>query len=740
MRLVLPRLAGQVALLGVLMALPAAAAAQTPPPKPTTPPPPPAVQVTAEPPEPTEEDTRSLFAPRWNMFQLSGRLSNVSGDPARWQRYQDLSDGLLFTEARVMRETPDWNGTLGADNVGYRDQRYFGTYERIGLLKISGVYDQIPQFYSVDTRTAFTETGDGVLVLDDNAQQAGSHNAYLSISPQFDLRESRKIGTFRATATPTVNLDFTGGFTTTNHSGELPWGASFGFSNDNEVALPYRSRTNDMDVGLQWANSRSMVRAAYNGSFFNNQADTLTWDNPLVLADAPFDPAEGESAPGHGRMALWPSNSFQTISAAGHTKFARRTQFSGAISLGWANNDEPLMPFTINSAIPVIPLPRQTTDASASTMATTLSLVSRPGNDWRFAARYRRYDYSNDMPDTPIDQFISYDTSIGESTTGGPLQYAHTRNTFDADASWTGIRGVGLTAGYTNLSNSYDFRIFESTSENVFRLSADSAGFGWMNFRARYEFGERTGSGLDEASLIEIHEQPALRHYDIANRTRKQLIGQIDLVPTEALMFSVSGSFGSDDFDDSYFGLREAGFRNITLSADYSLPNGIVVGGSYNYEKYSGVSRSRSASPGAQAEDPNRDWTADSQERVHFYSIYLTPPRLFNNTETRILYEYAKANTNHFYDVGPALETATFPAQLPETYNKLQDFRFDVRHRLNRRLVATLWYVYEPFRVFDFAFDPSVINSIVQPSSLVLGYTYRPYTTHSTVFGIQYFW
>ena len=78
------------------------------------------------------------------------------------------------------------------------------------------------------------------------------------------------------------SLDVTGGFTTTKHSGELPWGASFGFSNDNEVALPYRSRTNDMDVGLEWTNNRAMFRAAYNGSWFDNQADTLTWDNPLV--------------------------------------------------------------------------------------------------------------------------------------------------------------------------------------------------------------------------------------------------------------------------------------------------------------------------------------------------------------------------------------------------------------------------------------------------------------------------
>ena len=40
-----------------------------------------------------------------------------------------------------------------------------------------------------------------------------------------------------------------------------------------------------MDAGLQWTNSRAMVRAAYNGSWFNNEADTLVWDNPIRLTD-----------------------------------------------------------------------------------------------------------------------------------------------------------------------------------------------------------------------------------------------------------------------------------------------------------------------------------------------------------------------------------------------------------------------------------------------------------------------
>src|SRR6187402_1472608 len=107
----------------------------------------------AQAPAATEADTRSLFDPRANQMQIGGRFSSIDGDPARFQRYQDLRDGVLFTDARFARSDAAgrWFFNAGADNVGYRDQRYSLDYERTGKFKVSGLWDEIPQFYSVDT-------------------------------------------------------------------------------------------------------------------------------------------------------------------------------------------------------------------------------------------------------------------------------------------------------------------------------------------------------------------------------------------------------------------------------------------------------------------------------------------------------------------------------------------------------------------------------------------------------------
>jgi MtrB/PioB family decaheme-associated outer membrane protein len=692
----------------------------------------------AQPPDtaPATDDSASLFAPRWNEVEIGGRYTSVKGDEARFQRFQDMRSGLLVDNLRVEHGTDVWSLNFGADNIGYRDQRYLAEFNRPGLVTLTGMWDQTPQFYSVDTRTPYSPIGESPMGLDDATQrriQLGQTNtrAYIPLAQQFDMRERRDVGAFSARVTPTTGIDITGSFTTTKHSGELPWGATFGFSNDVEVALPYDSRTNDLSVGAEWSSDRAMVRVAYDGSWFENLADTLVWDSPL-RADA------SATAPSQGQMALWPSNDAQTVSAAGYWKFPRRTQVTGFFSVGQRTNDEPLLPYTINPAVAQLPLPRVNTAGHAEIYSANLGLVSRPTTDWRFSARMRRYDYNNETPEALIPRYINYDTSIKVSLTPGPELFEHDRTTFDADVTWTGLQPLAVSAGYTLNAYGWVHRVFESSKDHVLTLKADAVGNQWVTFRANYERAERTGDGLDEEGLAHIGEQPKMRHFDVANRTRDKFTGQVDVTPSELVTLSASAGLGNDDYADSYFGLQEATFRVLSAAVDAETPGGLTLGGSYSFERYTGLQRSRSANPGVQQQDPTRDWTTDSTEKVHYFSVFVAPPR-YGNTEARVSYDWAESKGRYVYGLASGSPLAT-PSQLPEVFNRLQQLRLDVRHRVSSRIRANFSYQYEPFRVFDFAFDPSVVDGIIQPSSLVLGYVYRPYTAHSAVLGIVYGW
>ena len=100
----------------------------------------------------TDDTSRSLFALTDRELFVGGRATSIDGDPARFQRYQDVRDGLLFSGFRYAFAQPGGAHTFNAraNNVGWRDQEYFANYDRVGKLSVTGSYQGIPQFYSVD--------------------------------------------------------------------------------------------------------------------------------------------------------------------------------------------------------------------------------------------------------------------------------------------------------------------------------------------------------------------------------------------------------------------------------------------------------------------------------------------------------------------------------------------------------------------------------------------------------------
>ena len=424
-------------------------------------------------------------------------------------------------------------------------------------------------------------------------------NPYVPIAPQFDLRERRDIGRVDVVATPTPKLDVTASFTTQKHGGELPWGASFGFSNDVEVPLPYESRANDFTIGTEWTNTKNMLRVAYSGSWFDNLADPLVWDSPLRLDDA-------AGTPGRGRMSLWPSNSAQTISFGGYTQ-------AGAQDAG--HRVLLLRPVEQRRAAAAV---HHQFGAGADRAAArqrgcrSARVLDQPEPD---VAPHHRLAVRRALPQLHLRQShagdehhaITSPTTASASTTptGGPDLYAHDRTTFDADATWSRMTPLALTVGYTHNGNGYDARIFQSSGEDVFRVSADAVGTSWATFRVQYEVGSRTGSGLDEQALIDIGEHPEMRHYDLADRTRNRFSGQVDIVPSDAWMFSVSGGILHDDYGDTVFGLQKSNGNTFSLAADYQQPNGLGAGATYNFERYTGLQQSHEGdSSDAQFNDP----------------------------------------------------------------------------------------------------------------------------------------
>jgi MtrB/PioB family decaheme-associated outer membrane protein len=649
-------------------------------------------------------------------------------DEARYQRYRDLRNGP-FAEGFRWAKTDDtrfWE--LRATHVGYRDQQYIGNFNKFGKLKASFSFNQIPLFFSDTARTTYTTTSPGVLSLDGIPGQIQSGAAtsaiYNTVATPFDLRLTRSITDFRVSYTATEHVDFSAYLKNIKKSGEQPWGGTFGFSDAVEFAAPVDTRTTDIGVAAAWTNDRAQARVGYDGSFFSNNITTLVWDNPLRSTDS------SSSGPAQGRESLWPNSDLNSASLSGLLKLGASSQATAYVSLGTLSQNDPLIPFTINSALASPPLDRANADSSAHLTSTAFTFNSRPVPHVWFNARFRTYDFDNQSPLFNVANTVTYDTTVSAFAPGTNSPFSFTRKTLDLDSSWTPLPHASFRAGYTHEAVDQTFRTFDTTNENVLRLSADATGLQNLTVRALYEYDKRTGSGLDEQSLDDLGEQTSLRQFDLSDRSVNRFSTILMFAPSAALSFNGSAFVVRDTRPNTGFGLLDNDGTGISAGVDYVPSGAVSLGASYQYETYSTLQKSRQANPGVQFDDPTRDWTTTAGDHAHTFDASADLLKLWPKTDVRFAYDYVHGSSAYVY--GLTADTTLAPvSQLPSIFNTRNRLSADARYTFSNHVGFGLLYWFEKLDIDDFAFNPATLNTVSQPSWMSLQYAWRPYTANT---------
>lgn len=701
------------------------------------------------------------------VIDLGVRGTASSGDPSRFERYRDLGDGMFLQRLQVNREANGWLLDFAGDNVGRRDQRFTGDVTRPGKFKGWAMWDQIPMLISRTTRTLFVgdlDSEPNVLTIDDSIQAQGQAspasivNLFKNSSAQFDTksRRSRGLGGFEYLVTPALTIRSEVQFT--DREGTLPYGGSFGHGSLVEIPAPIRHNLTDVTGQAEFSRDRLLLRAGYNGSFFHNDATTVTFDSPFRLVDI-------AGTPSRGRSSLAPSSSFFSVNGMGSIKMPGRTRATAYVSVGSLKDaGDPLMPQTINSANVTAPLERNSVEGEARTTAVTLSFVSRPTRYVDFNVQYRSYDYDNRTPVFAMTQRVSYDNA--PSNLASPVHsepFGVVRGTLDADVKFTPIRGASAGLGFSRVHEERSLRIFESTTDNVMRVIFDSYSMGIFSLRTKYEHSQRRGEGIEhgEAELAAIGEQPGMRHFDVAPRDRDRVTIVGSVTPTAT--FSLNGSIaaGRDDYRlelprtnrplEDLFGLRDNSHRVYAVGVDAIPVARVTLGGSYSFERYNALSRSRQASPGVEFTDPRRNWSAEGTDRVHSIIVSGGISEIAERFDLQLSYDYNRARALYEYFAGAVpdrtlpeevvVTTALpLPTQLPLVRSELGRGSADLIYSVTSRIGVGVSYWYEQFRVADFTLDAQANQELVRGQALLLGYLYRPYTANTFWGRLIYRW
>jgi MtrB/PioB family decaheme-associated outer membrane protein len=685
----------------------------------------------------------------YGSVDFGGRVTQVDGDEARYQRYRDLRPGIYATNALAGRRTADWSIEAQAWNVGYRDQKYQVEFQRVGRLSALFLWDQIPLFISRDTRTLYTQAVPGVFRLEDAMQQeiqaaAKTLRNFEDQAVRFDLRTLRKIGQADIVLTANQSTDIAVKVRNVTREGGIPFGATFGFNNAVELPVPVETRTTDVQTVLEWANAKGMIRIGWDGSSFHNNVESVTWDNPLR-----FGP-DIAGTPSQGRMSLWPANTLTYLHGTGAVSLPGRTRLTGYVALGQGRSNEDLLPFTINTAIAPIALSRPTANAETQMAIAQFTLAMRPARLLSLNAKYR---YADVDVQTPVFErpggSVAYDSSF--NAVAGPSEYHSVkRANFDADGALQIVPSTSLKVGYSHLGADYQNRIWEKTGENVFRVSIDTTGSAFVSVRGLYENRKREGEGFEPERLVEVGELAGMRHYDVADRNRQRFTLIANVMPGGMFGLTASAGVGRDEYPNSPNGLQSYDSDQYSAGFTVAPDDRYNLTASYGWERYGSLQRSRNATTAADQANPIRDWTTGYTGKVNFLEAAFDIDRAIERTSIRLSADWSRSNDTYLYGLVAGSPLAV-PEQLPPVKNEMLRSEVDVTYEISRNLRFGVSYWFDDYNVQDFALGPTTLTGIALPAvqegqpvvatnALLLGYLYRPYTAHAAFIRLTYFW
>jgi MtrB/PioB family decaheme-associated outer membrane protein len=516
-------------------------------------------------------------------FAEVGYLGDADRDgEARYEEHVEWDDGLLLRDFSLDLRSHEGGGYARFEGgaAGRDDAFYRAELGRRGWLRLGLFYDEVPHVLANDARSLYRGIGSDRLGLPPPLVPGGSAPADVALAlastgdRQLEIERSRTGASLALRATPELALS--AHYRREHRQGERPFGGSifFAFVSPNngsviETVEPLDSLTHDFGTGLQYSGSRVQANLSYRGSTFQNQRESLTWENPFVLP--------GLAVP-EGRSALAPDNLSHGIRGDLALALPAQGRFTASAAWNRMRQRDDLFPGTINPAYPDWTGPDSLAwdeaDALVQTWLIDSSLRLRPLRPLTVrlhVAYFERDDHTDYLAYNPrIDDYgyVAEDGRFGVIPRYAPVPFDHSRLRGEGSLVWR-------TPWRANLELEYAHEGFErshrarDTSEDIGRLSLASRRLGPATLRLSYEIRDRRGSSYDPAHDARYYSEgppgyaapplgtPAqslreFRQLDLASRVQHSGQVRLHLALGPSLDASLAGKVRNADFDADY--------------------------------------------------------------------------------------------------------------------------------------------------------------------------------------------
>lgn len=617
---------------------------------------------------------------------------------------------ILGGEGRYLKDGTEMSWY--AEDLGL-DSRVLGiSAGKPGTYDIGITYRELPYRLFGSTSTVFSSDGTS-LSLPSAWVAAGTTSGFTELDsalmPQ-NIEKDRSIFEFGSKFLPGENIKLYADYRRQQREGVSIMSGSR-FTQSAYLPRPVDDYTDQIDAGLRYSTGSFNISLAYFGSFYRNDLDSLTWDNPFT------------STPGTelGRLSLEPDNDFQQFSVSGiyrATTYNTVVAFSAATGRGEQNVD--FLPYTISPVLVAPALPRASLDGQVDTSNYGLTITARPHDRASVRFSYRFDERDNQTPVSMWSRVITdtFPTSANEEN----IPYSFERSRLNASASFKLFDTVKVSGGYDRTDLDRDYQEVAEQSEDT----------GWGKVRWRptsyLEASFRGGASRREIEeydtdvAVSFGQNPLLRKYNLAYRYRE--FGELSLMaslPEKPVSISMTYLFADDSYTESELGITESNEDRFTVDFSWAVSENTSVYLTAGAESIDAV----------QVGNDTADWQASHDDDFTHYGGGFRLAGMSDKYNLTLDYTRSEGETEILY-AGQSVAAAS----LPELTSEMDSLRLALNYTISERFDANIAIRYERFETADWALDGVAPDTI--PSVLTMGADAYDYDVWVVGIGFRY--
>jgi MtrB/PioB family decaheme-associated outer membrane protein len=452
-------------------------------------------------------------------------------------------------------------------------------------------------------------------------------------------------------------------------------------------------QTDIVDLGARYSNGPLMLSLAWYGSFFENGTDSLTWDNPFTA------PPGAEQ----GRLAQEPDNDFQQLSLAGtYAADLLDTVVAFSAAVGQGEQDQALLPYTINPTLPADALPRDRLDGEVDTTNYALTVTSRPLPKARLRLAYRYDERDNTTSRALWSRVIADSFPSGDDELNTPYSFERTR--LDVSGSYRLARFMRLSGGYERKVLDRDYQEVAEQTEDTGWIRATLRDGSWVEFIVEGGTARRDIDRYDETVATSFGQNPLLRKYNLAYRYREFGELGINLAPIERpFSLGFSFRFNDDSYTRSTLGLTDSDSKHYSADFNYTLSEETSL------YLLAGLEEINAAQVGS-ASFSTPTWKAVHEDSFHHYGGGLSIRQI--GESGRLTLDYVRTEGETAINM---IENGT-PGPFPDLESEMDSLRLRFSYQQSDRLDIDVSVRYERFATKDWAIEgvePDTISSIL---------------------------